>query len=87
MLIPQLAPYLAAAFRSGISIIWKIVLVVELIGRPNGVGFVLGSAFSLFDMLTIFTYSIAFIAIMLAIESLMVQPLERNANRWRRQAA
>lgn len=87
IVLPQLAPYLAAAFRSGISIIWKIVLVVELIGRPNGVGFVLGSAFSLFDMLTIFTYSIAFIAIMLAIESLMVQPLERNANRWRRQAA
>jgi NitT/TauT family transport system permease protein len=87
IVLPQLAPYLAAAFRSGISIIWKIVLVVELIGRPNGVGFVLGSAFSLFDMLTIFTYSIAFIAVMLAVESLIVQPLERNANRWRRQAA
>jgi NitT/TauT family transport system permease protein len=87
IVLPQLAPYLAAAFRSGISIIWKIVLVVELIGRPNGVGFVLGSAFSLFDMVTIFAYSIAFIAIMLAVESLIVQPLERNANRWRRKAA
>jgi NitT/TauT family transport system permease protein len=87
VVLPQLAPYLAAAFRTGISIIWKIVLVVELIGRPNGVGFVLGSAFSLFDMVTIFTYSIAFIAIMLVIESLIVQPLERNANRWRRKAA
>jgi NitT/TauT family transport system permease protein len=87
IVLPQLGPYLAAAFRSGISIIWKIVLVVELIGRPNGVGFVIGSAFSLFDMVTIFTYSIAFIAIMLTVESLLVQPLERNANRWRRQAA
>jgi NitT/TauT family transport system permease protein len=87
IVLPQLAPYLAAAFRSGISITWKIVLVVELIGRPNGVGFVLGSAFSLFDMVTIFAYSIAFIAIMLAVESLIVQPLERNASRWRRKAA
>jgi NitT/TauT family transport system permease protein len=87
IVLPQLAPYLAAAFRSGISITWKIVLVVELIGRPNGVGFVLGSAFSLFDMVTIFAYSIAFIAIMLAVESLIVQPLERNASSWRRQAA
>lgn len=87
IVLPQLAPYLAAAFRSGISIIWKIVLVVELIGRPNGVGFVLGSAFSLFDMVTIFAYSFAFIAIMLAVESLFVQPLERNASRWRRKAA
>jgi NitT/TauT family transport system permease protein len=48
---------------------------------------VLGSAFSLFDMVTIFAYSFAFIAIMLAVESLLVQPLERNANRWRRKAA
>ncbi|HET7493687.1 MAG TPA: ABC transporter permease subunit [Bradyrhizobium sp.] len=87
IVLPQLAPYLAAAFRTGISIIWKIVLVVELIGRPNGVGFVLGSAFSLFDMVTIFAYSIAFIAIMLVIESLIVQPLERNASRWRRKVA
>ena len=45
VVIPQLAPYLAASSRSGLSIVWKIVLIVELIGRPNGVGFVLGSAF------------------------------------------
>lgn len=87
IVLPQLAPYLAAALRSGISIIWKIVLVVELIGRPNGVGFVIGSAFSLFDIVTILTYSIAFILIMLLIENFLVQPLERNASRWRRKAA
>ncbi|MDH8538516.1 ABC transporter permease subunit, partial [Klebsiella pneumoniae] len=75
IVLPQLAPYLAAALRSGISIIWKIVLVVELIGRPNGVGFVIGSAFSLFDIVTILTYSIAFILIMLLIENFLVQPL------------
>jgi NitT/TauT family transport system permease protein len=84
---PQLAPYLAASSRSGLSIVWKIVLVVELIGRPNGVGFVLGSAFSLFDMTRILSYSICFIALMLMIESLLVQPLERRANRWRRHPA
>jgi NitT/TauT family transport system permease protein len=81
---PQLAPYLAASSRSGLSIVWKIVLVVELIGRPNGVGFVLGSAFSLFDMVKILSYAICFILLMLVIESLVVQPLERRANRWRR---
>src|ERR1700686_2563052 len=73
--IPQLAPYLAASSRSGLSIVWKIVLVVELIGRPNGVGFVLGSAFSLFDMTKILSYAISFIVLMLVIESLLVQPL------------
>jgi NitT/TauT family transport system permease protein len=83
VVIPQLAPYLAASSRSGLSIVWKIVLVVELLGRPNGVGFVLGSAFSLFDMARILSYAICFIVVMLVIESLLVQPLERRANRWR----
>ena len=87
VVIPQLAPYLAASSRSGLSIVWKIVLVVELIGRPNGVGFVLGSAFSLFDMVKILSYAISFIALMLVIESLLVQPLERRAIRWRRRPA
>jgi NitT/TauT family transport system permease protein len=87
VIIPQLAPYLAASSRSGLSIVWKIVLVVELIGRPNGVGFVLGSAFSLFDMVRILSYAISFIILMLLIESLLVQPLERRANRWRRRPA
>jgi NitT/TauT family transport system permease protein len=86
VILPQLAPYLAAVFRSGLSIIWKIVLVVELIGRPNGVGFVLGSAFSLFDMTTILSYAISFVVLMLVIETLLVQPFERHANRWRRQS-
>jgi NitT/TauT family transport system permease protein len=87
VVIPQLAPYLAAGSRSGLSIVWKIVLVVELIGRPNGVGFVLGSAFSLFDMARILSYAICFVVLMLVIESLLVQPLERHANRWRRRPA
>ena len=87
VVIPQLAPYLAASSRSGLSIVWKIVLVVELIGRPNGVGFVLGSAFSLFDMAKILSYAISFIVLMLVIEGLLVQPLERRAIRWRRRPA
>jgi NitT/TauT family transport system permease protein len=87
VVIPQLAPYLAASSRSGLSIVWKIVLVVELLGRPNGVGFVLGSAFSLFDMAKILSYAISFVVLMLVIEGLIVQPLERRANRWRRRLA
>ncbi|WP_298254899.1 ABC transporter permease subunit [Bradyrhizobium sp.] len=84
VVIPQLVPYFAAASRSGLSIAWKIVLVAELIGRPNGVGFVLGSAFSLFDLTKILSYALTFIAVMLTIENLLVQPLERRAQRWRR---
>jgi NitT/TauT family transport system permease protein len=87
VLLPQLQPYLAAASRSGIALIWKIVLVVELLGRSNGVGFQIYTFFQLFDVAAILAYALAFVAIMLVIELLLVQPLERHANRWRRRAA
>jgi NitT/TauT family transport system permease protein len=81
--LPQLQPYFAAASRSGLSLIWKIVLVVELLGRPNGVGFELHLNFQLFNVTAILGYTLAFVAVMLAIEYLLVQPIERHATRWR----
>jgi NitT/TauT family transport system permease protein len=87
IVIPQLAPYLAAAGRSGLSLVWKIVLIVELLGRPNGVGFEIGVAFQLFDVTRILAYALAFVVVILAIETLLVQPIERRASRWRLRAA
>jgi NitT/TauT family transport system permease protein len=81
--LPQLQPYFAAASRTGLSLIWKIVLVVELLGRPNGVGFELHLNFQLFNVTAILGYTLAFVAVMLAIEYLLVQPLERHSTRWR----
>jgi len=83
VVMPQIAPYFAAAARSGLSLVWKIVLVVELLGRPNGVGFEMGVAFQLFDVTRIIAYALVFIVVMLTIETVLVQPLERRASRWR----
>ncbi len=87
ILLPQLQPYFAASSRSGIALIWKIVLVVELLGRSNGVGFQIYLYFQLFDVAAILAYTLTFVAIMLLIELLLVQPFERHATRWRRRPA
>ncbi len=84
---PQLAPFFAAATRAGLSLVWKIVLVVELMGRPNGVGFEINIAFQLFDVALLLAYALPFTAIMLVIETLVVQPFERHVSRWRPRAA
>jgi NitT/TauT family transport system permease protein len=86
VVLPQLAPYLAASGRSGLSITWKIVLVVELLGRPNGVGFALNFYFQNFDVTGIIAYGLAFAAVMLLVEGALLQPLERRANLWRSHA-
>lgn len=87
ILLPQLQPYLAATSRSGIALIWKIVLVVELLGRPNGVGFQIHLYFQLFDVASILAYTLAFVAVMLFVELLLVQPFERYSTRWRGNSA
>jgi NitT/TauT family transport system permease protein len=83
VVLPQLAPYIAAAARSGLSLVWKIVLIVELLGRPNGVGFEIGVAFQLFDVTSILAYALTFVVVILLIEALLVQPIERRTSRWR----
>ena len=84
VILPQLFPFLMVAARSGLALIWKIVLVVELLGRSNGVGFQLHLYFQLFDVAGILAYTIAFVVVIQCIELFLLQPLERRANQWRR---
>ena len=58
VVLPQLAPYFFAAARAGLALIWKIVLVVELLGRSSGVGFQIEVYFQLFDVAGILAYTL-----------------------------
>ncbi|MGJ8583420.1 MAG: ABC transporter permease [Marinosulfonomonas sp.] len=81
--LPQLAPFFAASARSGIALIWKIVLVVEFLGRSDGVGFQIHVYFQLFEVGMVLVYAMSFIGIMLGVEALLLRPLERRAAKWR----
>ena len=81
---PQLHPFVMAATRSGLALIWKIVLVVEMLGRSNGMGYQLHLFFQLFDVASILAYTIAFVTLIQAIELLILKPMDSKAQRWRR---
>ncbi len=83
--IPQLAPFFASAARTGLALIWKIVLVVEAFGgNGKGVGYQIFIAFQEFDVSTILAYALAFILIVQIIEFTVLQPLLARVNKWRR---
>jgi len=84
VLLPQLTPTIAAAARSGLALIWKIVLVVELLGRSDGVGFQINLLFQMFDVAGILAYTVAFVAVVQSLEYGLLQPVERHCLRWRR---
>jgi len=81
---PQLHPFVMGATRSGLALIWKIILVVELLGRSNGMGYQLHLFFQLFDVASILAYTIAFVAVIQMIELLILKPLDKKSMRWRR---
>ncbi len=81
---PQLYPYLLSSARSGLALIWKIILVVELLGRSNGMGYQLHIFFQLFDVASILAYTIAFIMVIQLVELAILKPLDRSTQRWRR---
>ena len=81
---PQLHPFMMGATRTGIALIWKIILVVELLGRSNGMGYQLHLFFQMFDVASILAYTLAFVAVIQLIEILILKPLDQRALRWRR---
>jgi len=84
VLVPQLQPFAVAAARSGLSLAWKIVLVIELLGRPNGVGFAINYYFvQSLNVAAIVGYSVVFMSVMIAIDILVLQRLEAHVRRWR----
>jgi NitT/TauT family transport system permease protein len=83
VVLPQLAPHFAATARAGLALVWKIVLVVEFLGRSSGVGFMIHMNFQLFDVAGVLAWALAFIAVMLAVDAWLIGPWERAARRWR----
>ncbi len=84
ILVPQLMPYLLAAARAGLSLVWKMVLVFEVLGSDGGVGFRVGLYFQLFDMQGILAYTCCFVAVILALEYGVLRPIEGRVLRWRK---
>jgi len=80
--MPQLAPYFFTSARNGLAVIWKIVLVVEFLGRGSGVGFQIHLYFQLFEIGYVLAYSLSFVAIMFVIEYAILLPSEAKSSRW-----
>jgi NitT/TauT family transport system permease protein len=82
--IPLLAPYLIGGSRVGLSLAWKVIVLVELFGLSNGVGYQLNSEFSSQNVAGVLAWTIVFWLVMSFIEYGLLQTLERYATSWRR---
>jgi len=87
VLFPQTLPYLFAAARACLSLTWKIIIFVELMGRSSGVGYRIQYFYSLFNMERVLASALPFMLVMLLVELVVLRRLERHLFRWRREEA
>jgi len=83
VIMPQLYPYIMASARTGLALIWKIVLVVEMLGRSDGMGYQIHLFFQLFDITSILAYTVSFIVVIQLIEMIILKPLDKKSQRWK----
>jgi NitT/TauT family transport system permease protein len=81
--VPHLIPYIMAALRNENGHAWKVVVLAELFSVNTGMGFRFSQAFDRFLVVDVMLWLIAFIAILLGTEYLILRPLESFALRWR----
>jgi NitT/TauT family transport system permease protein len=84
VILPQTTPFIFTAARTGLSLTWRLMIFVELLGRSSGVGYRIQYFYNLVDMRRVMAAALPFIALMLLFEFCVLRPLERRAFRWRR---
>ncbi len=83
VILPQLVSHLLAAIRYGLGLAWKVVVLVEMFGFSNGVGYRVMHGFDIFSMKAVLAWAITFLLVMIFIEFGVIGFLERSVTRWR----
>jgi ABC-type nitrate/sulfonate/bicarbonate transport system permease component len=84
VLVRQIAPSLLVAGRTSFAFCWKIVVLVEAISQPEGIGAQIYRAFRLLRADELIAIAVLFIVIMRVVDSLVFGPLERRLTAWAR---
>lgn len=71
VILPQLAPFFWGTARSTLSLAWKMVVFVELLGRSNGVGYQVAFYFNIFEMRGVLAYGLAMLLLLVVLDGLL----------------
>jgi ABC-type nitrate/sulfonate/bicarbonate transport system permease component len=84
VLARQVTPALFAAARTSFAFAWKIVVLVEALSQPEGVGAAIYTAFRLLDPAEMIALALIFIVLMRLVDAIAFGALERRLLAWAR---
>ena len=83
VILPQLVPNIFAATRYGLGLAWKVVVVVEMFGTSNGVGYQVMKSYQVFNMEGVIAWTLTFVLAMIVIEYGVINFAEQRLTAWR----
>jgi NitT/TauT family transport system permease protein len=83
VILPQLVSNIFAATRYGLGLAWKVVVVVEMFGTSNGVGYQVMKSYQVFNMEGVIAWTLTFVVAMIIIEYGIINLAERRLTAWR----
>jgi NitT/TauT family transport system permease protein len=83
--IPSLLPFVFAAIRIGFSVSWKLVVLAEVFGSSEGIGYMIFYWYQMFDMELVLAWVLLFAFIMFFVEYGIIRRWERRLFSWRRE--
>lgn len=80
--LPAILPYFFSGARLAFGFGWRVSLVAETLGASDGIGYRLRQAADLVQTDQVFAWTLLLVALMLALETGVLKPLERHLFRW-----
>lgn len=85
--LPGMQPALFSGARIGLSLSWKVIVLVEVFGMSSGVGYQLNNEFGQQNVAGVLSWTLLFGVVMAILEYGVLQGLERYFTRWRRSSS
>lgn len=83
---PHLFSYVFPSLITALGMSWKVVIMAELLASSDGVGTLLAIANTQLDMKVALALVVIIVGLLLLIEYLVMEPVKREVEKWRRNA-
>ncbi len=85
--LPHILSYLFPGWVSALGLAWKVTVMAELLGSSDGIGANMALARVNLDTADALAWIIAVVIMLLAVELLLLEPLQRRMESWRKSAS
>jgi NitT/TauT family transport system permease protein len=83
IVVPSILPYLIAGMKIGFGLALKVSVVAEIFGVTSGIGYIMNYSREILATQMVFAWALVMVAVMLATDKLVFDPLGRRLSAWR----